>query len=90
MLVASKKAELRNILDIKRAQHFSVGLVPTMGALHNGHLSLVKLAIDENDVVVVSIFINPTQFDNQHDLEKYPRDLNKDVELLKSIFTLLF
>lgn len=61
----------------------TIGFVPTMGALHNGHISLMKEAISQCDQLVVSIFVNPTQFDNKKDLEKYPRTVNNDVALIK-------
>ncbi len=67
------------------AQQGSVALVPTMGALHQGHLSLISRAVSENDVVVVSIFVNPIQFNNKEDLAKYPRTLDNDLALVQSV-----
>jgi pantoate--beta-alanine ligase len=79
------KSELTHHIDELKAEGKSIGFVPTMGALHNGHLSLVENGLNDNDFVVVSIFVNPTQFDNQEDLIKYPRTLDADVSLLKII-----
>ena len=75
--------ELRNFLEAERAQPWQLGLVPTMGALHEGHLSLVERAVAENDRVIVSIFVNPTQFNNPEDLAKYPQNLEADMNMLK-------
>lgn len=74
--------ELQTILNNKRNEGLSIGFVPTMGALHQGHLSLVDIAGQQTSFVVVSIFVNPTQFNDKGDLERYPRDLQKDVDLL--------
>lgn len=85
MLVFTKIKSLQQKLGSLKKE-VSVGFVPTMGALHKGHLSLVEQAKRENDVVVVSIFVNPTQFDKKEDLENYPNTLNEDLTMLKEAF----
>lgn len=82
MLVYKTKVDLVNRINNLMQPDFSLGFVPTMGALHKGHLSLVKSALANNNFVVVSIFVNPTQFNNSSDLNKYPRSLVKDIKIL--------
>ena len=83
MLIVHTIADLKARLNDERVQGHSVGLVPTMGALHAGHASLVNRSVKENDVTVVSIFLNPTQFNDKKDLERYPRTLEADCRLLE-------
>lgn len=82
MIILRTVNDVRNFVSLRRQQGASVGLVPTMGALHAGHISLVERAVKENDVTVVSIFVNPTQFNNPNDLATYPRKEEDDFRLL--------
>lgn len=84
MEIFHKIADLQNALFADRKSGKSVGLVPTMGALHEGHASLVRRSVAENDVTVVSVFVNPTQFNDKNDLQNYPRTLEADCQLLDS------
>ena len=85
MKVIKKIDELREILKDFKKEGKSIGLVPTMGFLHKGHASLIKKAVSENDIVVVSDFVNPIQFGPNEDLEAYPRDINADSKLCEDL-----
>ncbi|RLD35502.1 MAG: pantoate--beta-alanine ligase [Bacteroidetes bacterium] len=85
MYIFSTIKETSDYLSRKKGQGLRIGFVPTMGALHEGHLSLMRRAKEENDLLAVSIFVNPIQFNNAQDLEKYPRDLAKDRALLEQV-----
>jgi len=85
MKVYKLQNELNKQIATLKSDNKTIGFVPTMGALHQGHMSLVRKGLDNNDLVVVSVFVNPTQFNNQNDLEKYPRTLDRDVNLLKTV-----
>ncbi|UZT97230.1 pantoate--beta-alanine ligase [Chryseobacterium fluminis] len=84
MEVLKNKKTLQDFVERQKEMGKKIGFAPTMGALHNGHLSLYEEARKENDLVVSSIFVNPTQFNNPEDLEKYPRDINRDLLILKN------
>lgn len=84
MKIVKSIKELKDYLFGAKKDNKRIGLVPTMGALHNGHLSLVRRCVEENDVCVVSVFVNPTQFNDKHDLETYPRTLEADCNLLET------
>lgn len=84
MEIFSQIGPLRAFLEQKKMLGKSVGFVPTMGALHEGHLTLIRESKQENPVTICSIYVNPAQFNNPEDLERYPRTLDKDIEMLKS------
>src|SRR5687768_16010252 len=84
MILFKKAADLRNWLDLQEKQPAEIGFVPTMGALHAGHISLIKTSKKQDAITVCSIFINPTQFNDPKDFEKYPVTIEKDICLLES------
>lgn len=85
MLIFNTKDPLKALLHAANGANNTIGFVPTMGALHQGHLSLLEQSVRENDVTVISIFVNPTQFNNPEDLEKYPRTLDTDIVKIESV-----
>ena len=85
MLIFNKINKTKNYIKALRAKNHQIGFVPTMGALHNGHLSLIKNSLNENDNTIVSIFINPTQFENEQDFMKYPYEIESDIKKLEEI-----
>jgi len=90
MLLIETISDLQKKIEQARQAKQTIGLVPTMGALHEGHLSLIRRAKQENDLCVISIFVNPTQFNNAEDLEKYPRTLEQDLQLVKDYADIVF
>ena len=90
MEIINKKVIFKQQLALLKKQHKTIGFVPTMGALHQGHYALLQQAKAENDILVCSIFVNPTQFNNLDDLKKYPRDIQKDCDLIKDICDFVF
>ncbi|MFN3918387.1 MAG: pantoate--beta-alanine ligase [Flavobacteriales bacterium] len=84
MIVCILNTEINSFLSAQNAEK-SIGFVPTMGALHQGHLALIEKARSENELVVCSIFVNPTQFNDPKDFDRYPRNYEKDIQLLKSV-----
>ncbi|PWJ42050.1 pantoate--beta-alanine ligase [Sediminitomix flava] len=85
MHIFKETTSLRNFLITEQNSSKTVGFVPTMGALHDGHLALIKKSTAENDITICSIYVNPTQFNNSDDLDKYPRTIDKDINLLENV-----
>lgn len=83
MEIVCTKEAIKNCSDLAGKEGKSIGFVPTMGALHKGHLSLVKYSKENNDITIVSVFVNPTQFNDKDDLKKYPRNLTADADMLE-------
>jgi pantoate--beta-alanine ligase len=84
MLLLKKSADLRDYLDTKEREGHQPGFVPTMGALHKGHISLIESSVKDNSITVCSVFVNPTQFNDPKDFEKYPVTIGKDIYMLES------
>lgn len=84
MKIVKRTSGIQKIVEQLKNEGKTIGFIPTMGALHMGHMSLVEKSVKENDITITSVFVNPTQFNQKEDLEKYPRDLKADAKLLKT------